>query len=393
MHDWLEEWESTVGERSNPDSFVCSQCITDPDLWAAVEQAQELTACTFCCRTGSCVTFCDLETVIAEVVGETYICFEESGAYHEEGKTSERLEDIQVIVEELLLNAVTNDVRAPLVHFVAGQNAVAYGFVRTRDLWATLYDFHESEWLDFLRRVRTGNPLGAAEVLISALDPKYLKLFDDVTDIARVQGSFKNAQPTLWRCRAAPASANYSKAQDIGTAPLGKASAGRLNAEGHSCFYGSTTKRGAVIESAKHGGNHAELWVGQFRPSREVYHLDVMEVPAEPGPFARGAADARDAIKFLAKFSKTISQPNDPTDKQHYVPTQIFTAYLLARADGPEAIKFASSVDPTSENWILFVDRAHCADERPLARDELYLVLESGTIEFLIAGNFLDKHA
>ena len=27
-----------------------------------------------------------------------------------------------------------------------------------------------------------------------------------------------------------------------------------MNAAGHSCFYGSTTNRGAVIESAKHSG-------------------------------------------------------------------------------------------------------------------------------------------
>jgi hypothetical protein len=79
-----------------------------------------------------------------------------------------------------------------------------------------------------------------------------------------------------------------------------------------------------------------------------------MDVPDVPSVFTPEVADTRDAINFLARFAKTISQPNDPDDTRHYVPTPIFVAYLLARPEElrPEAIRYASSLDPKSETGL-----------------------------------------
>lgn len=329
-HDAIEEWETSIETLAVATTLVCSHHATDPNLWALVVPTSHQDRCSICGARRACVTFADLEVAIVEVVDQSYVTLEESGAFHDEGEWSERVEDIQDILDELLQGAVDEQLLVPLTRFVSRNNAVPYGYVRSRDLWANLYEFHEGDWHEFMDKVRAAGALKAAQDLSAALEPKVRRLFAKIAEIATVQNRFTYAQPSLWRCRQGALAKGYRQAQDLGTAPDGVASAGRLNAAGHSCFYGSTSKRGAVIESAKHGGGDAELWVGQFVASRQVFHLDVMEVPDPPSPFAPDAADTVDALEFLSRFAKTISQPNDPDDTQHYLPTQIFAAFLLA---------------------------------------------------------------
>jgi hypothetical protein len=116
-----------------------------------------------------------------------------------------------------------------------------------------------------------------------------------------------------------------------------------------------------------------------------------MDVPQVPSVFAPAAADTRDAIDFLRKFAETVSQPNDAGDTQHCLPTQVFVAYLLTRPEElrPEAIKYASSLDKQSENWVVFTDNAHCVDDHAPDGDDLYLILDPHTVEFITASDFL----
>ncbi len=58
----------------------------------------------------------------------------------------------------------------------------------------------------------------------------------------------------------------------------------------------------------------------------------------------------------------------------------------------PDAIRFGSSVDPTSENWVVFVDHEHCVDDgtlEPQVTEDLYMLLEPDTVVFVIARDFL----
>lgn len=160
LHDALEEWESNVQALAVASTFVCSRCITDSELWRAVTTPLEDAACSFCQRLGECVTFEGLESVIAEVVANSHVTVDESGAFHDEGEWSEDVNDIQDIVSELLQDAVDAPVQASLVRYAAERTAVPHGFVKRRDLWASLYEFHESDWLRFLEEARAGAPFG-----------------------------------------------------------------------------------------------------------------------------------------------------------------------------------------------------------------------------------------
>lgn len=390
-HDW-ELRESELEDLATAGSLVCSACVTDTALWDAVAVSAESATCSFCGQAGECVTFDDLEPVVVGAVSQFYETFEESGAYHEYGQPSEVTEDIRELVGELLSDAVTSDVWWSLRSYVAGRDSTPYGFVSRNALWATLYDFHEGDWRNFMNEARTGDPDDAAGMM-GQLKSEVWTLFAKISEVAFVQGMFKSVQPTLWRCRPGTLEEGYWAAQDIGTAPVGCANAGRLNMKGDSFFYGGTTKRGAIVESVKHCGPDAELWVGEFTASRKIYHLDLIEIPEEGSPFADDAADTRDALDFLRRFAETISQPNDTKDKQHYLPTQIFAAFLLAQPDGPEAIRFASSLDPRSDNWVVFADRDHCVDEHAPDSDELFLVLRPGSVEHMVASELLNEPA
>lgn len=381
MHEQIEEWEGIVETRAVATTSICAGCVTDPHLWGSVDSEATSGVCVFCSESRACVTFNDLEAVVARTVGAFFVSAEESGAYHDEGEWSERVEDIQEIVEDLLRESIENDALAPLVQYVAGQNAVAYGFVSKRDIWANLSMLDDYAWHQFLEAARSGGPHSGPSNTLGCLNSETRELLERVVTVMFNSGMFQESKPSLWRGRPGDEASHHVDAPSLGTAPAGMAAAGRLNVEGHSCFYGSTTRRGAVIELMKHSGANAEFWVGRFTPSRTVYHLDVFAVPDDPSPFAPDAADTRDALDFLRRFAKTISQPNDPADKEHYRPTQIFTAYLLARYDAPEAIRFASSVEPTSENWVLFVDNDHCVNVRAEGGLDLFMILADDSVE------------
>jgi len=117
-------------------------------------------------------------------------------------------------------------------------------------------------------------------------------------------------------------------------------------------------------------------------------------VVGDPSPFAPGQADTFDAIKFLIRFAETLREPKPKELGRHYLPTQIFTAYLLATHETlrPDAIKYASSLDPQSENWVVNADNEHCADadSKGLSPDDIYLLLDPNTVTFVSARDYVE---
>ena len=53
--------------------------------------------------------------------------------------------------------------------------------------------------------------------------------------------------------------------------------------------------------------------------------------------------------------------------------------------DGPEAIRFKSSLDQSSDNWIVLVDRDHSIDGQAPGAGDLFLMLDPATVEHLVA--------
>lgn len=388
-HEALDEWQDTVTRLSDGRTRVCRECVPDDDLWASVVWDAAPDRCDVCGDASATVTFEVLAETVEAVMGEVWVSVEESGAYHDDGRWSERVEDVAVLVEELLAGAVGDQALAPLVDFVAGRNAVDYGFVRRRDVWGTLYDLDEGAWRTFMDRAGTGDIETATREVLAALPDDVLSLFERIEQVALVAGLFRQSSPALWRCRKGTREDGHRTVSRLGSAPAQYAADGRLNMRRQSVFYGSTTLRGAVIEMRHHHGEDVELWAGRFSTSRPLYYLDVLETPAFPSPFAPGAADTDDAIRFLDRFATTIRQRRTDNPR-HYLPTQIFVSFLLTAHEEvqPDAIRYASSLDATVENWVVFADHEHCVDLRADVRadmDRVVLRLDTKTVRHLSA--------
>lgn len=391
----MEEWEVWVAELNTPETNVGKECITDLYLWAAVEDDAEDGTCDFCGAVSRCVTFENLLPVIDDVLNQFFVTLEESGAYRDNGEWSETQHTTDDVLEyEILPGAVDDQVLGPLIRFFDERIVADHGFVLRRDVLASLHDFDEGAWRNFIKKARSGDIAAATDDLLGQLEPDVLDLFRRVEEYAQLHGLFKTATPVLWRCRPGSLDDNFRTGNSIGSAPKEHAADGRLNARQQSVFYGSTSLRGAVIEVANHKGPHVDLWAGEFTPTKALYHLDVMEPPPWPSPFASGAADTFDAIKFLIRFAETLREPKPEELGRHYLPTQIFTAYLLATHETlrPDAIKYASSLDPQSENWVVYADNEHCADadSKGLSPDEIYLLLNPNTVTFVSARDYVE---
>ncbi|CCH32887.1 hypothetical protein BN6_56280 [Saccharothrix espanaensis DSM 44229] len=135
-----------------------------------------------------------------------------------------------------------------------------------------------------------------------------------------------------------------------------------MTGKGQSAFYGSTSLQCAVDEVARSAD--IAFSACSFAPSRPLFHFDAFAVPDPPSPFAEDACDDTQALAFLRRFAETLSEPNTDDDQYHYVPTQLFTEYLLAGPEElrPDAVRFASSLDSQYENWVVFVDNSRCLD-------------------------------
>jgi hypothetical protein len=388
-HEGIEELEMAFEELNEPGTLVCRGCIIDTALDAAVRDEAAGGTCSFCGASAECVTFEDLGNVIDEAVDSFYVSIEESGAFRDDGEWNVPCQDIQDILEyEILYGAVDDSVLLSLVRFAAERNAVPYGYVLRRHVLASLYDWDEGAWRNFMKQARADDLVPG---LFEQLPAKYLDLFTRIERVAQIEGLFKTATPTpqLWRCRRGSSEEPRRTASELGSAPAQYAGVGRLNSKGQSVFYGSTTLRGAVIEVANHLGADVELWGGRFTTSRDLYHLDVMDLPDRPSHFAPGAADTFDAIAFLIRFAETLRQHKPEVIGRHYMPTQLFAQFLLRAPEDlrPDAVRFASSVDPTSENWVVFVDHEHCVDEGEVGMDsdELKLSLDLASVQHVRA--------
>jgi len=312
----------------------------------------------------------------------------ESGAYHDEGESTEETHDVQDVVSDWLLEAVENDVIVPLATYVAGRDDTDYGWVRQRDVWGRIYDSEAFDWRTFVIDSRQPQSRVAA-TLLEHLSSRTRDLLKTVEQVARVAGLFKRAGPDLWRCRERRGTEEFRSARELGSPPPEFAGENRMTAQGDSAFYGSTSLSCAAMEVIQARGDSYELCAGKFSPSRPLYYLDVFDLPTEPSPFASDSRTERDALSFLRHFASSVSEPNDG-ELRHYVPTQVFVAFLRASVDElqPDAIRFASSLDTSSENWVVFVDHEHCLDANTVT-DALYMLLDHGSVTCSVAAEMM----
>lgn len=150
--------------------------------------------------------------------------------------------------------------------------------------------------------------------------------------------------------------ARQEPATQLGPPPRGKASAGRMNAQGIPMFYVAFDEETACVEVASHSP-YDEAVVGTFTLQQPISVLDLSMVPPPRSPFDDSYVDGDERLAFFSEYVELITRPvildgNHPVD---YAPTQVLTEFFrwaaVPRLDG---IVFRSRLRAEGRNAVLF---------------------------------------
>jgi len=131
--------------------------------------------------------------------------------------------------------------------------------------------------------------------------------------------------------------------KQLGSPPSGSASAGRMNAQGISVFYGALSKETALAEIRPSVGSIVA--VASFSIDRQLQLLDLSRLGEEPygSIFDPDYGDRVSRLGFLEGFHHLIARPIQPHHEPlEYLPTQAVAEYVanILNFDG---ILYASS--------------------------------------------------
>lgn len=149
-----------------------------------------------------------------------------------------------------------------------------------------------------------------------------------------------------WKSRR-EVSRNPAKA--LGPAPAGRASAGRLNHEGISVFYGATTADCAVREISLHSPLNDPL-VGAFEVKKSLTILDFTKRPSLSSMYATEERHRFFFARFFEDFVHRIAMPvilAGGPERQDYLPSAIVADYLRFAPDRRiDGLAWPSRIDP-----------------------------------------------
>lgn len=235
----------------------------------------------------------------------------------------------------------------------------------------------------FLDEVDSEAPLGGGEIAARDM-PAAVR-----TAIAHGQcAMLLAAGTTFWRARPFEVDDVPRTAKQMGSPPDHLAKVNRMTPAGISAFYGASSRDGALAEVRAYAGN-VELAVAQFVTAHELLVIDLRSAPAVPSLFDADRRRLRAAHRFLREFAADVALPARPDDGQHldYVPTQVVAEYLRYRFRHEHApvrgVLWRSSLDPSVDDCVLFVDNDGCAEATRSWTDGHHLGLVPGTLEIV----------
>ncbi|MCU7873586.1 MAG: RES domain-containing protein [Candidatus Thiodiazotropha sp. (ex Lucinoma borealis)] len=211
------------------------------------------------------------------------------------------------------------------------------------------YEFQES-WASFRREIMSRSRF-FNQVAKSALEHLFQGVEQFVTHdgepVVRVLGS----SDSIFRARLAKSNDALEEIlktspESLGAPPERYASAGRMNAEGISVFYGATDTDTCIAEIRVPVGGH--VVIGRFTPLRDLHILDLTrlkEVFLRGSLFDSEHTESLSRVHFLKRLEAELSHPVIPgSEARDYLPTQVVAEYLGTHPDMElDGVMFASS--------------------------------------------------
>jgi RES domain-containing protein len=245
-------------------------------------------------------------------------------------------------------------------------------FVREEKAWFVPFDEDDDagvqfEWDDFEQSVKHETRLLAPPVGTKALTPpernyafvrSLLFLAEERFGLIQTleRGTKLFRARTERDSRALEEKVRNSPATELGPAPIERAAAGRMNAQGVPMLYVALEADTACTEVASHSP-YDEAVVGTFILQQPLRILDLTQIPPRRSVFDDANAGDDKRLASLNFYRDRITQPvilddNHPVD---YVPSQMLTEAFRWWSRPPlDGIAFPSRVRDGGTNVVLF---------------------------------------
>ena len=211
------------------------------------------------------------------------------------------------------------------------------------------YEFQES-WASFRQEI-----LSRSRFFNQAARSALEHLFSGIEQLATRDGApvvrILSPEEFVFRARVTKTGDSFEEIlkdapRSLGAPPGRHASAGRMNAEGISVFYGATDANTCIAEIRAPVGS--SVIIGRFSPLRDLRLLDLTrlkDVFLQGSLFDSTHTELLSRVHFLKRLVAELSQPVMPgAESRDYLPTQVVAEYLGSHPDmALDEVMFASS--------------------------------------------------
>jgi hypothetical protein len=350
------------------DSSVCTDCVDEPALKAAVlEDSVRGQSCTFCASNCSA----PLDTLMAAFVTGIrriyYRAIDELGWDGREGAwQGASTMDSWDLVGEFdycfpgigLCDAIRTSIEQ--TDWVAKDYARPSADAALMEGWEKFCNQikYETRYVIWRRAEENADPHGSEIPPASMLDA-IGQLVDFFPESLVRELSPDTA---LWRARPHNPSESVSSSKGLGTTPTHKSRTNRMSPAGIAMFYAALDPETAVLEATQ-GCSDGSVSVGAFYASRPLTVVDLTHLREPPSIFAADGDD-RPQWLFLHQFTKSLrAKPELP--ELDYVPTQVVTEYFLkvfGEGEYFDGLLYASDVEGGGRCMVLNVTNERCVE-------------------------------
>jgi hypothetical protein len=372
--------------------YVCPDCVEETYLQQVVRENLVAEQCDYCGREEEAPIAChidDLIEAITAAVGEYYDDpVDELMWDGREGGYQGTVLDAWEMLEDLGVSFSSWELQEDVASHYFDKSFCDKDYILLRPVERQIYGWsHFKEAVKHQRRYTFWTAMDNEE---DAGHPDYLPTAYMLREIAWVINTVRNVRLVpentgFWRVRIHDVDSPLRLAADFAAPPLDLAKvSNRMSPAGVSMFYGATDFATAVVETYEPGrGENKAAFGAQFMTCRAMRMLDLVNLPTAPSIFDVGRRELRDALGFMRQFRDDLTLPISRDGREHieYVPTQVFTEFVLYELELDGVRGFDGILYPSSRNsaecCVIFADHADCLDH-----DEPFLRLRQQSLRF-----------
>ena len=348
------------------DSFVCAECVDEPDIRNFMEGKRVEAHCSFCDVQSMEAVVAPLEAVAARICAclryeygdaaqELFYDGREGGYQGRCWSTRELLDEVELdlpgdesgrLIDEIVSLLPDLTWCEPDPYLLDEQDRVRISWSRFSAIVKHRRRFF---FADYDKKTDIYSPREMLKELFRA---------SEIYDL------FRCLPPgtQLFRARWQRPGTTLTTAQELGPPPKELAiQSNRMSPPGIPMFYACEDPETALMETANSDGQFA---VACFRTCRPVTILDLTDIPPVPGLF-QPTPDGldfrpRDVLGFLNHIADEMSKPIQRDKRVHisYIPTQVVTEYVRSQLNSGgtriDGVKYSSAVHPGHASYVMF---------------------------------------